>query len=217
VAKKKRRTPPPPRPVQAPKVRQGTAAGRPRDPRRTRYMFIGLIVAIVAIALVVAVVAFGGGGGGASDSELAIGGCVARTFDEADRQHATTLPEGYEYNSFPPSNGTHNPVPAIWNIYDEPVRQMLLIHNLEHGGIVVQHGDQVPAEELDRIRAWYADDPNAKIVAPLPSLGDKVAVTAWTHVMTCPGFNEEAFDTFTESFRYQGPERFPESALQPGT
>ena len=32
---------------------------------------------------------------------------------------------------------------------------------------------------------------------------DKVAVTAWTHVLTCPGFNDEAFDKFTESFRYQ--------------
>jgi len=97
------------------------------------------------------------------------------------------------------------------------VRQMLLVHNLEHGGIVVQYGDQVPTETVDQIRAWYSDNPNGKVVAPLPALKDKVAVTAWTHVMTCPGFNQEAFDKFTEAFRYKGPERFPPSALEPGT
>ena len=94
---------------------------------------------------------------------------------------------------------------------------MLLVHNLEHGGIVVQYGDQVPAETVDQIRTWYQSDPNAKMVAPLPALEDKVAVTAWTHLMTCPGFNQEAFDAFTEAFRYNGPERFPAERLEPGT
>ena len=32
-----------------------------------------------------------------------------------------------------------------------------------------------------------------------------------------PRFNQEAFDKFTEAFRYNGPERFPPSALEPGT
>ena len=45
-------------------------------------------------------------------------------------------------------------------------------------------------------------------MAPLPGLEDKIAVTAWTHLMTCPAFTEEAFDEFTESYRFQGPERF---------
>ena len=180
-------------------------------------IFLGLIVAIVAIALAAGLGIALGGGGGANDSELSIGGCVANTFPEQDRRHATQLPPDYKYNSFPPSSGTHNPQPAIWNIYDAPVRQMLLVHNLEHGGIVVQYGDQVPTETVDQIRAWYSDDPNGKVVAPLPALKDKVAVTAWTHVMTCPGFNQEAFDKFTEAFRYKGPERFPPSALEPGT
>ena len=217
MAKKKSRTPPPPRPVQAPKVRTGKEAGKPRDPRRTRMIFLGLIVAIVAIALAAGLGMALGGGGGASDSKLSVGGCVAHTFPALDRKHATELPKGYKYNSFPPTSGTHYPTPAIWNIYDEPVREMLLIHNLEHGGIVVQYGDQVPAETVDQIRTWYQSDANGKIVAPLPALKDKVAVTAWTHLMTCPGFNQEAFDAFTEAFRYDGPERYPTSRLEPGT
>ena len=203
--------------MQAPKVRTGTGPGKPRDPRRTRMIFLGLIVAIVVIALAAGLGIALGGGGGSSDSALSVGGCVAQTFPDQGRKHATQLPAGFKYNSFPPTSGTHNPTPAIWNIYDEPVRQMLLVHNLEHGGIVVQYGDQVPAETVDQIRTWYQADPNGKIVAPLPALKDKVAVTAWTHLMTCPGFNQEAFDAFTDAFRYNGPERFPPNRLEPGT
>jgi hypothetical protein len=180
-------------------------------------IFLGLMVAIVVIALAAGLGIALGGGGGSSDSELSVGGCVAQTFPDLGRKHATQLPKGYKYNSFPPTSGTHYPTPAIWNIYDEPVRQMLLVHNLEHGGIVVQYGDQVPAATVDQIRTWYQSDANGKIVAPLPALKDKVAVTAWTHRMTCPGFNQEAFDAFTEAFRYKGPERYPTSRLEPGT
>ena len=216
MAKKKPRTPSPPRPVQAPRARQSERQGRgPRDPRRTRLILLGLIVAIVAIALAAGLgIALGGGGGG---GDITAGGCTTETFPEQGREHAEELPEGYEYNSFPPTSGTHHPIPAIYNVYEEPVDEMRLIHNLEHGAIVVQYGDQVPRADVDAIVAWYSQDPNGIIVAPLPELRDKVALTAWTQLMTCPGFVEEAFDGFTEAHRYQGPERFSPDAMQPGT
>jgi hypothetical protein len=226
--KKKPRTPPPPRTVQAPKERidpmrmRREGPGGPRDPRKTRLLFIGLFVAIVAIALAAGLgIALGGGGGG---GDLSAGGCVAQTFPALDRNHATQLPKGYEYNSFPPTSGTHNPTPAIWNIYDEPIRQMLLVHNLEHGGVVVQYGDQVPQATIDQIRAWYEADPDAIVVAPLAVPEDenavrrtKVYLTAWTHLLTCPAFSEKAFDGFKDSYRGKGPERFPVDSLKPGT
>jgi hypothetical protein len=215
VAKKKPRTPPPPRPVQAPKARQSQPRG-PQDPRKKRLVFIGLIAGIVVIALAAGLgIALGGGGDGGGD--VVAGGCTTESFPEQGREHAEELPDGYEYNSFPATSGTHNPVPAIYNVYTEPVDQMLLIHNLEHGAIVVQYGDQVPQAEVDAIVAWYSDDPNGIIVAPQPELADTIAVTAWTNLMTCPGFSEEAFDEFTEAHRFNGPERFSPDAMQPGT
>ena len=179
-------------------------------------MFLGLIGAIVLIA-VAAVLAIALGGGDEAGAEVTTGGCTTETFPEQGREHVETLPAGYEYNSFPPTSGSHNAVPAIYNVYGDPVNQMLLVHNLEHGAIVVQYGDQVPQSEIDSIVAWYSEDPNGIIVAPLPQLEDKIAVTAWTQLMTCPAFSEEAFDEFTESYRFQGPERFSPDAMQPGT
>jgi hypothetical protein len=215
VAKKKPRTPPPPRPVQAPRASTTSTRG-PRDPRKTRLMFLGVIAAIVVIALAAGLgIALGGGDDGGAD--VAAGGCTTETFPEQGRQHVEELPQGYEYNSFPPTSGSHNPVPAIYNVYTEPVDQKLLVHNLEHGAIVVQYGDQVPQAEIDKIVAWYSEDPNGLIVAPLPELGGEIAVTAWTHLMNCPAFSEEAFDEFTEDHRFQGPERFSPDAMQPGS
>ena len=181
-------------------------------------IFLGLIAAIVVIALAAGLGIALGGGGGASDSALSVGGCVAQTFPDLGRKHATQLPKDFKYNSFPPTSGTHYPTPAIWNIYDEPVRQMLLVHNLEHGGIVVQYGDKVPAETVQQITDWYGNSDKAGIlVAPLPALGDKVAFTAWTHLATCPGFDENAIGAFMDAYRFKGPERFPVNAMQPGT
>lgn len=219
MAKKKPRTPPPPRPVQAPKVRQAQGQGKgPRDPRRTRLIFLGLIVGIVAIALAAGLgIALGGGGG----AEITAGGCTTESLPEQGREHAEELPDGYEYNSFPATSGTHNAVPAIYGFYeDEPVDEFLLVHNLEHGAVVVHVGEDVPQETVDQIRTWYENDEEGAaglIVTPRPGLGDKVEVTAWTQLLICPGFVEEAFDEFTAAYRYQGPERFAPDAMRPGT
>jgi hypothetical protein len=216
VAGKKSRTPPPPRPVQAPKVRTDSRTPRtkaPRDPRRTRLMFVGLIAVIAAIGLAAGLgIALGGSG---SSADFTAGGCVPTTFEDQGRQHATQVPQDFTYNSFPPTSGPHNPAPAIWNIFDRPVPFLLTVHNLEHGGIAVHYGDEVPQATIGQISDWYAEDRTGIVVAPLPALGNEIALTAWTHRLTCPAFSERAFDAFRDAYRFKGPERVPESAMQP--
>jgi hypothetical protein len=53
-------------------------------------------------------------------------------------------------------------------IYDTPVDETALVHNLEHGGVVVQYGSDVPASTVQQITQWYQDnDPNGIVVAPI--------------------------------------------------
>jgi hypothetical protein len=226
---KKSRTPPPPRKVQAPRPVQ--APRERRDPRRHGplgapplgqfarnriALILGLIVVAVVVAVVLAVTAGG-------SPTLTAGGCIFNTYASQGRQHITAsnpVPKGFHYNSFPPTSGWHLPqpqAPAIWNIYDQPIRQVVLIHNLEHGGVVVQYGSQVPQATVAKIAEWYRSDPDGIVVAPLPALEDRVVLTAWTHELSCPGFSEKAFDGFKDRFRGKGPERFPTEALKPGT
>ncbi len=55
------------------------------------------------------------------------------------------------------------------------------------------------------------------LLAPLPSLGNRIALTAWTHLATCARFDQSAYTAFRDAYRAKGPERFPLSALEPGT
>jgi hypothetical protein len=228
MAKKKPRTPTPPRRVQAPKTRQGgrsQSTGIPMNELagRQRAILYGVAGAgIVALVVVVLIVALGGGG--TTNAEAAItairnAGCQFRTYPELPRTpHFTTLNPSPppKWNSFPPTSGRHYYVPLIFGQYTEPVPEIRAVHNLEHGAVILQYGDKVSKDDIAKITAWYREDPNAVLVAPLPKLGKKVALTAWTRWAMCAGFNEKAANQFRKSFRYKAPEKFPPSYLNPG-
>jgi ketosteroid isomerase-like protein len=74
----------------------------------------------------------------------------------------------------------------------------------------------VPATQVRAITSWYQEDANAVVVAPLPKLGAKVALTAWTDWTECTGFKPKAANAFRKAFRYHAPEQFPKSFLEPG-
>jgi hypothetical protein len=187
-------------------------------------------VAAIAAGAVVAWVVLGGGS--SADAALRAAGCTVEKKPAQGRQHVEVLAEDFEHNTFPPTTGPHHPIPAIWDVYTEPIEQSRLVHNMEHGGLIVQYGEDVPESAVTEIRDWYLDDPNGIIVAPLPDLKDKIALTAWTTpdpapgeeppagqgvVVTCPGFDAGAFDEFKDTYGFRGPERFPRDSLQPGT
>jgi hypothetical protein len=225
VAKKKSRVPTPPRKVDAPKPRkpsqprpQGAAVPGGSNPGRTRVVLIGL-GAVIAVAVVAVVLVNVLGGGEDASAALANAGCTEQTFPSQGRQHVLELKEDFQYSSFPPTSGPHNPQWALWGMYDRPVPFISSTHNLEHGGIVVQYGKDVPQETIAEIRAWYEADPAGLLVAPLRgnALPDKVALTGWTQLAICPGFDAAAFDSFRDQYRFKGPERIPIEGMQPGT
>jgi uncharacterized protein DUF3105 len=192
--------------------------------------FLALAGAILIAAVAVGLgMAFRGGGGGAV-ANGADGPCVRQTFSPMGRQHVQSLRSGFQYNSFPPTSGPHYGVPAVYNIYDQPVPEIRLVHNLEHGAVVVQYGSKVPNATVQKLVAWYSKSPLGLVVAPLPPVSEmnakappgyesKIFLTAWTHVATCSAFDEGVFDRFRDDYRGptgDGPEKFPLSSLQPG-
>ena len=233
--KKKSRVPAPPRPVQS--QRRGVQAPQrrveQRDERRTRIWFLALGAALVIAAAAVGL-AMAFRGGGTAESNGVDGPCVRKTFPSQGRQHIEKLPAGFRYNSFPPTSGPHYPpgpkAPVVWNLYETPLDEVALVHNLEHGGVVVQYGSKVPKQIVDKIVAWYSESPLGMVVAPLPptsqipatppaNVDAKIFLTAWTHLATCSTFSDEAFTNFRDDYRGptgDAPEKFPLSALQPG-
>ena len=189
-------------------------AARRALPRRPKPFLIGAAITAGALALALTVALTGSAQ--SLDATLAAAGCSFRTAPSQGRTHAPRLPRGFRYNTFPPTSGPHAPRPAIWSAYDRPVPEFELVHNLEHGGIVVQYGARVPRAAVAALLRWYRRDPDALIVAPLPALGDEIALTAWTHVAKCRRFDAAAFAAFRDAYRFRGPERLPRSSMRPG-
>jgi hypothetical protein len=206
-------------------------------------MILIVVGAALVIAAAAAAIAFAVGRGRDEGASSTLGPCTLKSFpaqgldNRSQRaRHVAELPKGFRYNSFPPTSGPHDSQPVIWNVYGDAVPQINLVHNLEHGGIAVQYGSQVPKETVDRIVAWYAEDPNGIVVAPLPSLGKRIALSAWTadydgdpanpsssitesqgRLAVCTAFDEDAFSDFRDDYGYRGVERLEREHLEPGT
>jgi hypothetical protein len=216
LARKARTPPPPRRPVQAPQRRVD-----PRDPeasRRTLYILGGS--ALLGILILGGVLLWlsqrDSGGSEAVAETMRAAGCTYQTSESEGREH---VPDGEDvkYKTSPPTSGNHYAIPVVWNAYDSPVEPERVVHNLEHGGIVIQYGKDVPESTVNELREFYMSDPNGLVLAPLPSLNNQIAVTAWTHLAKCRTFDQGAFEAFRDEFRAKGPEPRRPSDLAPGT
>jgi hypothetical protein len=227
---KKARTPRPP--VQAPKTRTGPGreGTSERNARLMMYALAGSGVVVLVGVIAFLALASGGGGGGSDDKGVAqamtAAGCTYKVVKgDTAGHHVTSLSAKIKYNTFPPSSGTHYYVPAVWDFYTDPVNPIQVVHNEEHGGVILWWGPKVPASTIEQLRRFYDEDPVSMLGTPIAGLGDKVAVTAWTsdsdgihgRVAICPRFDENAFTKFRDAFRGEGPEGIPEEANQPGT
>ena len=145
-----------------------------------------ILAAVLVLAAVAGAAAFFLLGGDESKTEsvaqaMRDAGCTYQVFEgEPSGVHiANPAATPKEWNSFPPTSGPHFGQWVIWGEYDEPVRLAQAVHNLEHGGIVMYYGSDVPDEEVTKLRSFYRSDPAAMLLSPLPRLGDKIALTAW--------------------------------------
>jgi hypothetical protein len=191
--------------------------------------------AVVVAAAIFGFVLLSGGGGNSEEQAIEDAGGTLQSFpalsnkpDHSDVPSLTTKPK---WNSNPPTSGPHYGIPAVWDFYDSTVPLVQTTHNLEHGGIVIHYGPQVPQAEVEKLREFWSDDPNGLVVAPLASNKDKITLSAWTvpddlvgtdnrgrgWLATLDHFDEDAFSAFVDAHRFKGPERLDPSGLMPGS
>jgi Protein of unknown function (DUF3105) len=238
VANKKVRTPSPPRTVQAPK-RRDTRSSNPLGevPRWVWFVSVGVIVGVVLIGVILA------SGGSSTDAKAAMlaAGCTYKdvkplppkkdpTNYHADVPSLTTSTKGL-WSTSPPSAGAHYGLWAVWGFYRTPVNPRQVVHNEEHGAVVIWWGPKVPKSTVDQLEAFYNQQPDGVFGTPYAGLGGKIALTAWTgdpanyyhngdygvgHIAVCSKFDQKAFDAFRKAYRGKGPEGIPLSADEPG-
>ena len=135
------------------------------------------------------------------------------------------------WSTSPPSAGSHYGAWAVWGFYRAPVNPRQVVHNEEHGGVIIWWGPKFPKSTVDQLEGFYNQKPDGMLGTPYASLGNKIALTAWTalpgsyyakgnygigHIAVCSKFDQKAFAAFRSAYRGKGPEGVPLSADEPG-
>ncbi len=133
-----------------------------------------------------------------------------QSFPTQSRDHIQPNEPHPAYSSNPPTSGWHWANPQDWGAYLTPQVQEQLVHNLEHGGIVIQYNG-LSAPEVQQLVDLFKADSYHLILAPYPGLpaNVRVALTAWDHLQTCTGVVPDAIRSFTNGYRNKGPEFIP--------
>lgn len=128
---------------------------------------------------------------------------------DAGRTHIADDARGTGYTSDPPTSGPHWASVAPWGVHQEPVPNELQIHNLEHGGVIMQYScDDCP--DIKAELEGLANSCNVKLItAPRPDMEHLIAVTAWNRILTLDEMDREQIVRFINAWADKGPERFP--------
>jgi hypothetical protein len=194
--------------------RLGEGGGFPVDPR---LLALG---AFLLVGAVVVLVAFSFGRGPAASAGQAVPNAGSEHVADGTRFDQATKTE--IYTSRPATSGPHWNTPAQWGVYgpdqggfrSQPVPEPQVIHNLEHGGIVIWYQpDQTSAEEVDRIANWVRGQMRTNrykvILSPWEGddFGHPWAVTAWNHILHLDeGDLGEIRSFFDNHYGIRGPE-----------
>ena len=178
---------------------EGRAARRGRRQRRKRFL---RIAALTPVGTLVAVFIFSLFAGGLRNVASPQGPAPDGPGERYDSQGSTHIPRGEShgaYNSVPATSGWHyNDLssPARWGVYDEPVEDEVLIHNLEHAGVVIHYNCPEGCDEMVEQIEGIVKRATKVILTPNPDIGTKIALTAWTFLEELDEFSEERIDAF---------------------
>jgi Protein of unknown function (DUF3105) len=224
-------------------AREQEARERERRRRLIGYGAGGALV--VAVVVVLAVLLLGGGGGDSasgdkSSSDLLPGGgkvpspdvtdlrtaakragCELKSFKATSREHVTDIHKKIHYSSNPPTSGSHYEAPADDGAYSKspPVDQ--LVHNLEHGRVIIWFKPGLPRSTRANLKAFFDEDTYQMVLTPKSDMPYEVAASAWGRnplpngtgfLLGCRKADPKLFDAlrdFREAHRGKGPEPVP--------
>jgi hypothetical protein len=197
------------------KLAKGAAARREAQRRRRMRAFAWTAGVIVVVVALVGLVAWQGRdrstkltnpSAAALARATSVAGCSqVQQFKEAGRNHITTGQQPKNWNSQPPTSGDHLGTPLPPRVYQDQQDERALVHNLEHGYVVVQYKN-LPQKQLDLLTSIGEGLQGKKFVlAPYDGLpSDGVALTAWRNLQTCRQANADVVSAFVNAYMLPG-------------
>ncbi|MDQ3941441.1 MAG: DUF3105 domain-containing protein [Actinomycetota bacterium] len=129
-------------------------------------------------------------------------------FENQGQQHIRPGAPHPPYNSDPPTSGPHHATPAETGFYQEPLAPETLVHNLEHGQIVIWYNPDAEGIVPRQVQALVEQEPIATVGAPYSGLDPDVGLvlTAWQRARACAVGSQQVVDDFRRRFQGRAPE-----------
>jgi hypothetical protein len=195
------------------KLARGAAARRLEEKRRRQRTLLWSGVAVVALAALIGLIVFEGRSGtpqaqnkAVSSDALAAGLKAAgssgvKTFPEAGRNHISGNQQPTNWNSNPPTSGDHLGTPLTPGVYDNEQDMRAMVHNLEHGYVVMVYKG-IPADQVDQLRQFVQAREGSKLVlSPWSGLDHNgVALMAWRNLELLQRVNMDVVQAFVNDF-----------------
>ena len=207
--------------------------------RMVGYGVAGILVIVVVVVL--GLVALGGDEEGSVDAQVlpsggsvpeqkqfdvtkaaAAAGCELKSVKASGSFDHTTDPnERVKYNSNPPTSGRHYVVPADDGAYTTAPTDEQLVHNLEHGRVIIWFQPSLPKATRADLKALFDDDSYQMLLVPRTKMPYRLASSAWNgtpapagrgRLLLCKQVTPGVWDAlraFRDENRSNGPEAIP--------
>ena len=115
------------------------------------------------------------------------------------------------YSTSPPTSGSHLGSVADWGEYNDEVEEVLQVHAMEHGAVLVQYNCPSGCGELVGNLSLLVNDYSAKVIlAPYANMDSLIALTAWGKIDLLDEFEDGRIREFVDKNRNHGPEDVPD-------
>jgi hypothetical protein len=176
--------------------------GRPAKRQRNPYLFYAGVGLLVLLLL---------GGGIALAQRQENRPLPGEPVPIQGAQHIQPGESHPSYNSDPPTSGWHYELTLPAGFYEEPEPDELLVHNLEHGHIVISYDCSKLADcegTKNRLRGIFDRFDGWKVtIVPRQNADAAIALTAWGRIDKLDDFDEQRIVAFIRAWRDRGPER----------
>jgi hypothetical protein len=193
------------------KLAKGAAARRKAERRRRRRALAWTAGVLVVVVALVGVIVWQG-----RDTSIKLtrpdaatlaaarqsAGCnEVQQLRQAGRNHIGPDKQPSNWNSNPPTSGDHLLTPLPRGIYQDQQDERAIVHNLEHGYVVIQYKN-LPQDQLETLTKMAEGLKGQKVVlAPYQGLAaDGVALTAWQRLQTCQQANVDVVSAFFNDY-----------------
>lgn len=138
-----------------------------------------------------------------------------QTADEG-RKHIAREESHEPYKSDFPTSGPHyadDQSPTKWGVYEEELPDEILVHNMEHGGIVVTYKPDLASKEIQKLKKLFSTPysnkdfkPLKAIVIPRTKNKDPITLGAWRYSLNLQIYDEQQLIAFYKQRLGESPE-----------